>query len=265
MEFNCNMEKELWVKCKCGDIIYNQDLVENFKICPKCGEYFAMTAWERLAQLLDEGSFSPFGEEVTSCDPLDFGEEYLLKLREDSTKTSLTEAIIVGEGTLNDMPLIVGVMDFHFRGGSMGSVVGERVTLAIEKAVEKRLPLLIVATSGGARMQEGILSLMQMAKTSLAVARLNEARLPYISILTNPTTAGVAASYASLADILIAEPKALIGFAGPRVIEQTIRQKLPPGFQRSEFFLSHGMIDMIVERPKLKETVYQLFSILLHK
>lgn len=248
----------LWVKCfKCSETLYNKDLEKDLKVCPKCGYHFKLSSKERIAMLLDEASFSPYDFEMRSKDFLHFvdSQPYEQRLKDYEERSGLTEAISAGEGTISGKHVVICIMDFSFMGGSMGSVVGEKITRAVEKAVGLRLPVIIISTSGGARMQEGIMSLMQMAKTSGALARLSEAGLPYISILTDPTTGGVSASYAMLGDVNIAEPGALIGFAGPRVIEQTIRQKLPAGFQRAEYLLDHGMIDMVVERKDLKPVI----------
>jgi len=248
----------LWVKCyKCSETLYNRDLEKNHKVCPKCGYHFKLTSKERIAQLLDEASFAPYDITMRSRDFLHFVDSapYEKRIREYEKKSGLLEAVVTGEGTMKGKHVILCVMDFSFMGGSMGSVVGEKITRAIEKAVELRLPVIIISTSGGARMQEGIMSLMQMAKTSAALGKLANAGLPYISLLADPTTGGVSASYAMLGDINIAEPGALIGFAGPRVIEQTIRQKLPPGFQRAEYLMEHGMVDLVVERKDLQDTL----------
>jgi len=253
----------VWTKCdKCEQIIYNKELEENFKICPKCGAHFRLSARERVKLLFDEGSFKEFGEAIHPVDPLNFVDiqPYSIRLTQSQKKTGQPDACISGDGTVDGHPLVAALLDFDFMGGSMGSVVGEKITLAIEKAVKDRVPLLIVSASGGARMQESILSLMQMAKTSAALARLDEAGVPFISLLTDPTTGGVTASFAMLGDIIVAEPKALIAFAGPRVIEQTIREQLPEGFQLSEFLLSHGMIDVIVERKDLKKFLADILS-----
>jgi len=254
----------LWTKCeKCNEIIYNKELENNFRVCPKCGHYFRLTAKQRIKLLLDRGSFRENYANLKTGDPLGFVavESYKDKIKQDQKKTGLSEAVICGEGRIGKHKVAVAVLDFDFMGGSMASVMGEKVTRIIEKAVKKRIPVLIVSSSGGARMQEGVLSLMQMAKTSAALGLLGRERIPFISILTNPTTGGVSASFAMLGDVIIAEPKALIGFAGPRVIEQTIREKLPEGFQTSEFLLKHGLIDMIVERKDLKDTVVRILEL----
>jgi acetyl-CoA carboxylase carboxyl transferase subunit beta len=253
----------VWTKCdKCEQIIYNKELEENFKICPKCGAHFRLNARERIAQLCDPKSFKEFGEDILPTDPLGFADiqPYQNRIVDSQRKTGSTDACVAGEAQIEGHALIMAVLDFEFMGGSMGSVVGEKVTLAIERAIKKRLPMLIVSSSGGARMQESILSLMQMAKTSAALNRLHEAGLPFISLLADPTTGGVTASFAMLGDIILAEPKALIAFAGPRVIEQTIRQQLPEGFQLSEFLLKHGMLDDIVERRDLRRYLAQLLE-----
>ncbi len=256
----------LWTRCEdCGKIIYHKALEENAKVCPKCHYHFTLGAWERISLLLDKDSFQEFDAGLSTQDPLKFKgpKAYPDKLKEEQQKTGLKEAAVTGEGRIEDKPVIFGVTDPRFIMGSMGSVVGERLTRAIERSIEKRFPLVIVSGSGGgARMYEGMFSLMQMAKTSAALARHNAEGLGYISILTNPTMAGVMASFASLGDIIIAEPKALIGFTGPRVIEQTIRQKLPDGFQTAEFLLQHGLIDRIVHRKDLKATVARLLDYL---
>jgi len=251
----------LWTKCEeCGEIIYNKTLEEDFKVCPKCEYHFTLSAYERVSQLIDEGTFKEMFQEIVSLDPINFKgpKSYVNKLKEDQEATGLKDAVVTGEGLLQKARVAMGVTDSHFIMGSMGSVVGEKLTRLIEFATQEKLPLIIVSGSGGgARMYEGMLSLMQMAKTSQALAKHHEARQFFISVLTNPTMAGVMASFASLGDIIIAEPKALIGFTGPRVIEQTIRQKLPEGFQTSEFLLEHGMIDKIVHRRQLKSALAQ--------
>jgi acetyl-CoA carboxylase carboxyl transferase subunit beta len=245
----------LWVKCEgCRQIIWKKDLEENLNVCPKCGKHFRIDARTRLAHLFDNGEYEIFGEKLCSTDPLKFVDlkPYAERLKRAQEETGLNDAVINGRGKLNGRPVIVSAMEYNFIGGSMGAVVGEMITRAIEESLAGKQPLIIVSASGGARMMEGVLSLMQLAKISAALARLDEARIPYISVLTDPTTGGVTASFAMLGDLNIAEPGALIGFAGPRVIEQTIRQKLPPGFQRSEFLLEHGMLDAVVARKELK-------------
>ncbi|MFH1618258.1 MAG: acetyl-CoA carboxylase, carboxyltransferase subunit beta, partial [Candidatus Margulisiibacteriota bacterium] len=253
----------LWVKCyKCNAAIFSKDLKENYKICPKCGYHFKLSAKERIEMTLDENSFKEFDQYIRSKDFLDFTDSkpYAKRLTEAIAKSGLNDAVITGEGTIEKMPVKMGIMDFSFMGGSMGSVVGEKITRMIEHAVESKQPVIIFSTSGGARMQEGIMSLMQMAKTSEALGRLRLNGIPYISIITDPTTGGTSASYAMLGDINIAEPGALICFAGPRVIEQTIRQKLPPGFQRSEYLKDHGMVDIVCSRNELKATLVKLLK-----
>jgi len=247
----------LWVKCpSCAQVIYNKDLLVSLQVCPKCAHHFRMTAAERLAMLLD-GPWIEYDDGLRSTDPLQFTDTkpYRDRLNASIKATGRRDAVVTTSGTLDGLPVEVAAMEYSFIGGSMGVVVGEKITRAIERAVAGRVPMIIVSCSGGARMMEGALSLMQMAKVSAALARLDRAGLPYISLLTDPTTGGVTASFAMLGDLNIAEPKALIGFAGPRVIEQTIRQKLPEGFQRSEFLLEHGMLDMVVDRRELKATV----------
>jgi acetyl-CoA carboxylase carboxyl transferase subunit beta len=248
----------LWVKCEgCKEIIYKKEVLRNSNVCPKCNYHFRISAKERLAALLDESRFQEVDTDIYSVDPLKFVDTkpYTDRLQEYRERTGMTDAVINVRGTLGGYQVMVSAMEYRFMGGSMGSVVGEKVTRAVERALEEKIPLIIISCSGGARMQEGSLSLMQMAKISSALARLDEARVPYVSIITDPTTGGVTASYAMLGDINIAEPKALIGFAGPRVIEQTIRETLPEGFQRSEFLLEHGMLDFVVERSKMRETL----------
>jgi len=256
----------LWTKCPgCGEPLYKKTLEENLLVCPKCQHHFIMTALERLKMIVDEDALKEFDTELASADPLEFKgvKSYKQKIAEDQKTTELREAVVTGEGDIFGKKAVVAVTDSRFIMGSMGSVVGEKVTRATEKATRKRLPLVIVSGSGGgARMYEGILSLMQMAKTSAALKRHHDAHLLFISVLTNPTMGGVMASFAGLGDIIIAEPKALLGFAGPRVIEQTTRQKLPEGFQRSEFMLEHGLVDMIVPRKELKETLHRLIDYL---
>ncbi len=247
----------LWVKCpSCAEIIYNKDLVASLNVCTKCSHHFRLTASERLKVLFD-GDWEEFDHGLTSIDPLHFTDTkaYRKRLEASITSTGLQDAVITATGTLDGLRCSIAAMEYGFIGGSMGVVVGEKITRAIERAIGERIPMIIVSCSGGARMMEGALSLMQMAKISAALARLDRARLPYVSVLTDPTTGGVTASFAMLGDVNIAEPKALIGFAGPRVIEQTIRQKLPEGFQRSEFLLEHGMLDMVVDRREMKDVI----------
>jgi acetyl-CoA carboxylase carboxyl transferase subunit beta len=245
----------LWVKCEnCRQILYNKELARNFKICPKCGYHFRLSAPERLRMLFDDEKYTELEGELRSVDPLRFRDtkRYRDRLKEYEESIGTSDAIVIASGTIEGIPVLIGAMEFFFMGGSMGSVVGEKVTRAAERALAERRPLILVSTSGGARMQEGILSLMQMGKISAALGRLSEAGIPYLSVMADPTTGGVTASYAMLGDLNIAEPGALIGFAGPRVIEQTIRQTLPEGFQRSEFLLEHGMLDFVVERSQMK-------------
>ena len=252
-----------WVKCdQCKEIIYKEDLHRNLSVCPNCGKHFRLSARRRIKQIADEGTFEEIGQDILTQDPLNF-EGYLKKVQSLKEKIKTDEAVKCGICEIEGNRAVLAVMDGNFLMGSMGAVVGERITLAIETAVEKKLPLVVFCVSGGARMQEGIISLMQMAKTSSALTKLDKAGQLYISVLTDPTTGGVTASFASLGDIILAEPHALIGFAGPRVIEQTIKQKLPEGFQSSEFLLEHGFIDKIVERKDMKSTIAKLIR--LHK
>ncbi len=247
-----------WVKCDaCKEIIYKEELHQNFSVCPNCGKHFRLSSRRRIMQIADEGTFQEIGKDILTQDPLNF-DGYLKKVEMLKEKTKIDEAVKCGICEIEGQKAVLGVMDANFLMGSMGSCVGERITLAIETAIKHKLPLVLFCVSGGARMQEGMVSLMQMAKTSSAIAKLNEAKLLYISVLTDPTTGGVTASFASLGDIILAEPRALIGFAGPRVIEQTIKQKLPEGFQSSEFLLEHGFIDKIVERKDMKHTIAKL-------
>jgi acetyl-CoA carboxylase carboxyl transferase subunit beta len=259
-ELNTSGEKTvrtegLWVKCEsCRQIIWKKDLEENLNVCPKCEKHFRIDARTRLALLLDENEYETFDANLSSTDPLKFVDlkPYSSRLRQAQHDTGLRDAVINARGKLLGRPVVASVMEYAFIGGSMGAVVGEMITRAVERAVDSNTPLIIVSASGGARMMEGVVSLMQLAKISAALARLDKAKVPYVSVLTDPTTGGVTASFAMLGDLNIAEPGALIGFAGPRVIEQTIRQKLPPGFQRSEFLLEHGMLDAVVPRKELK-------------
>jgi acetyl-CoA carboxylase carboxyl transferase subunit beta len=253
----------LWIKCdSCKEIVYRAEVDRAGRVCPRCGYPFRLPARARIALLADEGSFEERDAGLTSRDPLEFKDtkRYTDRLKAARRATGLEEAVVSGTARIGGYPVVLVVFEFGFLGGSMASVVGEKVTRAIELSTQKRVPLLIVSASGGARMQEGILSLMQMAKTSAALHRLAEERVPYISLLTDPTTGGVTASFAMLGDIVMAEPRALIGFAGPRVIAETIRQPLPEGFQRSEFLLQHGQVDLVVERQALRETLRRILS-----
>ncbi len=255
--------KGLWTKCEsCGEIIFVRELEKNLWVCPKCNYHFRIRFKDYLELLLDPGEWKEFDRNIVSADPLRFkdSKRYPDRIRDARKKTELTDAVVTGVGKIGGRELSIAAMDFSFIGGSMGSVVGEKIARAIERSLERKIPLIIVSCSGGARMQEGILSLMQMAKTSALLAQLQKKNLPFISVLTNPTTAGVMASYASLGDVIIAEPKALLGFAGPRVIAQTIGQELPPGFQSSEFFLEHGFLDAICERKELRRTINLLLE-----
>ena len=257
------MPDGMWVKCDgCGDIIFKKELSQHVWVCAKCGFHFRIGSAEYIHLLLDEGTFEESHGSITAVDPLRFkdSKKYTDRIKEAVKKTGISEASQTGIGQIDGKPVVVGILAFDFLGGSMGSVVGEKIARATQRALQEALPLIIVSSSGGARMQEGALSLMQMAKTSAWLAQFSEARLPYISVLTHPTTGGVAASFAMLGDIIIAEPNALIGFAGPRVIEQTIGQELPSGFQRSEFLLDHGFIDIIVSRTELKSTISTLLG-----
>lgn len=248
----------LFEKCnRCGNIIYTQDFIENFYTCPNCKHPFRIGPRERLSMIIDSGSFTEWDTIMDISDPLNFP-GYQEKLKATREATSLEEAVITGTGTIHEVPVAIGVMGAKFMMGSMGYVVGEKITRLVERATEKNLPLIIFCCSGGARMQEGIISLMQMAKTAQAIKKHDEKGLLYISVLTDPTTGGVMASFAMLGDIILAEPEALIGFAGPRVIEQTIRQKLPEGFQKAEYLLEHGFIDRIVKRSNMKQLLYAL-------
>lgn len=251
----------MWTKCShCGKICYVQDILSNYKVCMNCGGYFKLGAYERIEQIVDKGTFKEFNERMISKNPLDFP-GYKDKLEEEKRNSNLNEAVVTGIGEINKRLSMICVMDNSFIMGSMGAVVGEKITTAIEMATAKKLPLIIFTTSGGARMQEGIVSLMQMAKTSAALRKHSDEGLLYITVITSPTTGGVTASFASLGDIILAEPKAIIGFAGRRVIEQTIKQKLPDEFQTSEFLLEHGFVDAIIERKALKSTLSNILAI----
>lgn len=245
----------LWTKCKgCGEVIYSRSLQESNWVCPSCNYHFRISSQKVIELLLDDGRFEEYDSNLEPRDPLTFrdSKKYIDRIKASQESTGLKDAVSCGIGSIDTIPVSIAVMDFEFMGGSMGSVVGEKISRAIERAIDRGIPLVVVSCSGGARMQEGILSLMQMAKTSALVAILAKKKVPFISVLLNPTTAGVMASYASLGDIIIAEPKALLGFAGPRVIQQTIGQELPEGFQSSEFFLEHGFLDIIAERKDLR-------------
>jgi len=258
----------IFVKCsECDTSLYKGELLESLQVCTHCDYHFRLPARDRLASLFDDGIYERLDEDVTSADPLDFVDTKPYKQRIEAAKASsgLPEAIVSGSGKVGGHLVYAGAMDMSFIGGSMGSAVGEKITRLIERALENRGAVIVFAASGGSRMQEGTLSLMQMAKISAALAMLHDARLPFISVLTDPTTGGVTASFAMLGDVNLAEPKALIGFAGPRVIEQTIRQKLPKGFQRSEFLLEHGMVDMVVDRRKMKETIARTLDFMMNK
>ncbi len=257
----------IFVKClECEEPLYKRELKESLQVCKHCGYHFRFPARARLDSIFDDGEYEKLDEEITSADPLEFVDTkpYIERIEQAKAASGLPEAIVSGTGKIGGHLAYAGAMDMSFIGGSMGSAVGEKITRIIERAIETRGAVIIFATSGGARMQEGTLSLMQMAKISAALALLHEARLPFISVLTDPTTGGVTASFAMLGDIIIGEPKALIGFAGPRVIEQTIRQKLPKGFQRSEFLLEHGMLDMIVDRRQMRDTIIRLLEFMMN-
>ncbi|MEW6570955.1 MAG: acetyl-CoA carboxylase, carboxyltransferase subunit beta [Nitrospirota bacterium] len=256
----------LWVKCDgCKEIVYKKEIDRNLNVCPKCNYHFRISARERLKLLVDEGSFVEYDASLASLDPLKFNDRisYRDRLRDNQEKSGLKEAAISGDALIKGFPVTIMIMDFSFMGGSMGSVVGEKVSRAAERALEKKQPFVTVSSSGGARMQEGIISLMQMAKVAASIGKLKDSGILYISILCDPTFGGVTASFASIGDIIIAEPKSLIGFAGPRVIEQTIKQPLPDDFQRADFLLEHGLVDIVVGRKNLKETLSRLFELLL--
>ncbi len=258
----------LWTRCNnCRRILYKQDIIDNQLVCPACNFHFRLSAKERLDMLFDKGKYKLIDQDIAPKDPLQFvdSKKYSKRLEENRKKTSFPDAALNAKGKMGDLDVIIVALDFNFMGGSMGSVVGEKITRAAELALKEVLPLIIVSCSGGARMQEGVFSLMQLMKTSSAVARLDEAGLPYISLLVDPTTGGVTASFAMLGDINIAEPNALIGFAGPRVIEQTIKEKLPKGFQRSEFLLQHGMLDDVVDRKNLRSYLVRALRLFLNR
>ncbi len=258
----------LWVKCEgCRQIIWKKELEDNLNVCTKCDYHFRINAGDRLLLLLDEGSIETADESLSSTDPLNFTDTrpYKSRLQKSQAENGLKDAIINASGTLEGRSVMVSAMEYAFIGGSMGAVVGEAITRAVERACDQKRPIIVVSASGGARMMEGVVSLMQMAKISAALARLDSAQIPYVSVLTDPTTGGVTASYAMLGDLNIAEPGALIGFAGPRVIEQTIRQKLPDGFQRSEFLLQHGMLDAVVHRKEMKNYIARALDFMMPK
>jgi acetyl-CoA carboxylase carboxyl transferase subunit beta len=258
----------IFVKCQeCDSPLYKRELKESLQVCTHCGYHFRLPARDRLESFFDEGEYERLDEEITSADPLKFVDTkpYIERIEQAKKTSGLPEAIVSGKGTVGGHLVYAGAMDMSFIGGSMGSAVGEKITRIIERAIETNGAVVIFSASGGARMQEGTLSLMQMAKISAALAQLHDARLPFISVLTDPTTGGVTASFAMLGDVIIGEPKALIGFAGPRVIEQTIRQKLPKGFQRSEFLLEHGMLDMVVPRGEMRDSIIRLLDFMMNK
>ena len=254
----------LWIRCdNCKEMVYKEEVERNLKVCPKCNYHFRISAKERIDLLVDKGTFREHDNGLSPLDPLRFKDtkKYHDRLKEAQRKTGMKDAVVCGYAQIGGCPVELVIFEFAFLGGSMGSVVGEKITRAAERALENKRPLIIISCSGGARMQESILSLMQMGKTCAALTRLSEAKLPFISILTDPTTGGVSASFALLGDVVISEPRALIGFAGPRVIEQTIRQQLPPGFQRAEFLMDHGFVDMVVDRKDLKPTLVKILSL----
>ena len=258
-------DEDLWVECKkCKEPIYIAELENNLRVCPHCDYHFRLATRQRIHQLMDQDTFKEYDQHLTSADPLKFKDtkKYKDRIKSLAKKGISNDAVITGSGSMESLPIEICVFDFSFMGGSMGSVVGEKITRSIERAMENNSALVITSSSGGARMQEGIFSLMQMAKTSSALSKLSEMKIPYISILTDPTMGGVSASFSMLGDIILAEPGALIGFAGPRVIEQIIKQKLPEGFQTAEFLLEHGLIDNVVHRKNLKSTVAQLLRVL---
>jgi acetyl-CoA carboxylase carboxyl transferase subunit beta len=260
--------EHIWSRCNnCQKILYKQDILDNKYVCPDCNYHFRLSAIERFFMLFDVGEYELFDENLYSLDPLGFvdSKPYKDRLEQSQKKTSLADAVLNAKGKMGGIEVVISAMDFSFMGGSMGSVVGEKVARALERGLKAKVPVITIACSGGARMQEGVLSLMQLMKTSQAVARLEEAGIPYISVITDPTTGGTTASFAMLGDINIAEPGALIGFAGPRVIEQTIKQKLPKGFQRSEFLLEHGMIDDVVQRKNLREYLIRALRLFLNR
>ncbi len=257
-----DMPEGLWTKCpSCGESLYEQALAKNMRVCTHCTHHFTLSSDERIALVADEGSFVEMDAKLDSVNALGF-KDYLGKVKAYQQKTGLTEAVVTGRATIEGIPVLLAIMDFRFLGASMGSVVGEKITRAIEAATREKCAVIVFSASGGARMHEGILSLMQMAKTSGALARHSDARLPYISVLTHPTTGGVTASFATLGDIILAEPKCMIGFAGPRVVKETTHSDLPPGFQTAEFMLEHGLVDLIVQRPEMRAMLSKLLKYL---
>ena len=255
-----DMPEGLWVKCpSCGENLFEQTLTKNLRVCTHCGHHFTLNSEERIAALVDEGSFEEIDAHLDSVNALGF-KDYLGKVKAYQAKTGLTEAVVTGRGRIDGTPVVLAIMDFRFLGASMGSVVGEKITRAIELATKEKCAVIIFSASGGARMHEGILSLMQMAKTCGALAKHGEANLPYISVLTHPTTGGVTASFATVGDLILAEPKCMIGFAGPRVVKETTHSDLPPGFQTAEFMMEHGLVDMIVPREKMRETLAKILK-----
>jgi acetyl-CoA carboxylase carboxyl transferase subunit beta len=255
-----DMPEGLWVKCpSCGESLYEQTLAKNMRVCNHCGHHFTLNSDERIAALVDDGSFQEIDANLDSVNALGF-KDYLGKVKAYQTKTGLTEAVVTGRGKIDGTPVVLAIMDFRFLGASMGSVVGEKITRAIELATNEKCAVIIFSASGGARMHEGILSLMQMAKTCGALARHGEANLPYVSVLTHPTTGGVTASFATVGDLILAEPKCMIGFAGPRVVKETTHSDLPPGFQTAEFMMEHGLVDMIVPREKMRDTLAKVLK-----
>jgi acetyl-CoA carboxylase carboxyl transferase subunit beta len=255
-----DMPEGLWVKCPaCGESLYEQTLAKNLRVCTHCGHHFTLNSEERIAALVDEGSFEEIDADLDSVDALGF-KDYIGKVKAYQAKTGLMEAVITGRGRIDGTQVVLAIMDFRFLGASMGSVVGEKITRAIELATTEKCAVIIFSASGGARMHEGILSLMQMAKTCGALARHGEANLPYVSVLTHPTTGGVTASFATVGDLILAEPKCMIGFAGPRVVKETTHSDLPPGFQTAEFMMEHGLVDMIVPREKMRETLAKVLK-----
>jgi acetyl-CoA carboxylase carboxyl transferase subunit beta len=255
-----DMPEGLWVKCpSCGESLYEQTLAKSLRVCSHCGHHFTLNSEERIAALVDEGSFEEIDANLDSVNALGF-KDYLSKVKAYQAKTGLTEAVVTGRGRIDGIPVVLAIMDFRFLGASMGSVVGEKITRAIELATKEECAVIIFSASGGARMHEGILSLMQMAKTCGALAKHGQANLPYVSVLTHPTTGGVTASFATVGDLILAEPKCMIGFAGPRVVKETTHSDLPPGFQTAEFMMEHGLVDMIVPREKMRETLAKVLK-----